>query len=173
MAGFYGPLAFSAYLKGQYMDMDTHFCAITDIYRSSTVETTVWADPWVTRNRAIAAVNQPDIPKARSLLLQSLDLSNSNDDPYGVLSTLMHFSGLALLLDRTLAAARLLGFVERQFEGFFKEMDFLPDQYEYKKHSQTTRTRLPEAEFAALWEAGRAMTLEQAIQLARSLAEGV
>jgi hypothetical protein len=42
------------------------------------------------------------------------------------------------------------------------------DRYEYEKNVNALRTQLDRAAFDAAWTAGRALTLEQAIELALS-----
>ena len=172
IVNFYATLGLSAYLKGQFNDMEINFHAIEENYRHSAVASNVWGETWTVRTQGIAAVNQSDAGKAQALLLKALDLALINQDPYGVLSALLHLAGVALILDQNQGAARLLGCVEAQFEGFFKKMDTVPDGLEFEKHTHRLRERLGEADFTTFWTAGRAMTLEQAMELVRALGDG-
>jgi predicted ATPase/class 3 adenylate cyclase len=166
---FYGTLGLSAYLNNQFFEMENCFLTIEEIFRSSTVESNVWGEIWNVRMRGVAAVNQHEAAKAQPLLEKALNLARINADTYGVLSALLHFAGLAILLKQFETAANLLGFVEIQFEGFFKGMDPLPDRFEFKKHVDRLRQTLNEIDLDAFWSAGRAMTTEQAIQASVTL----
>jgi hypothetical protein len=117
--------------------------------------------------QGIAAVHLGDVTKAQSLLGKALDGSLEQGDDYGALAELNAFAGLAFLMHQNQNAARLLGFFERQMEGFFKPMDEM-DRIEFEQHSARAREKLGEAVFTVLWAEGRAMTMEQALQIART-----
>jgi predicted ATPase/class 3 adenylate cyclase len=171
IVNFHATLGFSAYLKGQFFDLENNFHVIEENYRHSAVASNVWGETWNVRTQGIAAVNQLDAGKASTLLIKALDLALTNQDSYGVLSALLHFAGLALILGQNQAAARLLGCVEAQFEGFFKGMDLLPDRMEFDKHTNRLREKLSEADITTFWNEGQTMPLEQAIELARALGD--
>ncbi len=126
-----------------------------------------WACIYACRMQGIAAVHQGEVAKAQSLLGKALDGSVEQEDAYGALAELNAFAGLALLIHQNQNAARLLGFFERQMEGFFKPMDEI-DRIEFEQHSIRAKDELGEAAFTVLWAEGRAMAMEQALQIART-----
>jgi hypothetical protein len=72
--------------------------------------------------------------------------------------------------DQAERAARLLGASEALLDAIGATLDST-DQADYDRSVAMTRTQLDEATFAAAWEAGRAMTLEQAIAEAMQLGD--
>ncbi len=177
IANFYIDLGLSAYCANRFQEMEDDIRAAEDVIRFSNTLSGLWGEAqWITRLKGVAAVNQADASKAQSLLITALDVAVADADSNGVLSTLIHCAGLALLREQKQTAARLLGFVERQ-----KEMDQvpdlvewqkLPDRMEYEKHINRLHETLSAEDFAALWTEGRAMTMEQALHMARALADG-
>jgi hypothetical protein len=59
-------------------------------------------------------------------------------------------------------AARLLGATAAQFEAIGAAM-WSADQIDYQRNAAALRAVLGQEAFAAAWDAGRALTLEQAI----------
>lgn len=171
IVNFYATMGLSSYLMGQFHDMENYFHAIEEEFCHSTVPSNVWGEAWNARTQGIAAVNQSDVGKAQVYLRNALNLALANQDSYGVLSALLHLAGMALILNQNKAAASLLGFVEAQFEVFFKAMDPVPDKLEFNKHASKLRERMSVADFAAFWSEGRAMNLERALEAAQSLGD--
>jgi predicted ATPase/DNA-binding SARP family transcriptional activator len=164
LSDFYNYLGNYSYRTNQFHDMEENF---HEFFLTISQLNHEWARIYAYRMQGIAAVHQGDFTKAQSLLRKALDLSVEQEDTYGALAELNAFAGLALLIPRYQDAARLLGFFERQLEGFFKPMDEM-DRIEFEQHTTRAREKLGEAAFTALWAEGRAMTMEQALQIART-----
>ena len=77
-------------------------------------------------------------------------------------------AGLASVVARsdTRRAAYLFGAVEAQFEAIGANM-WPADRIEYKDNVAAVRAVLGQAKFASAWAEGRAMTLEEAVELAQ------
>jgi hypothetical protein len=164
LSNFYNYLGLFSYKTNQFHDMEENFHEFFLIFSQSGLE---WPCIYAYRMQGIAAVHQADAAKAHSLLRKALDGSVEQEDAYGALAELNAFAGLALLIHQNQNAARLLGFFERQMEGFFKPMDE-EDRIEFELHSTRAKEELGEAAFIALWAEGRAMTMEQALRIART-----
>lgn len=165
---FYERLGLLAYRFNKFEDMEDYFCEAETIFRLSAPANPLWGETWITRMKGVAAVNQPNAEKARYYLSTALNMAIKNGDPNGVLSAIIHYAGLSILCGQYPEAARLLGFIERQYEAWFKEMDHLPDRDEFKKHTDHVKKALGDADFTALWIKGQSMTTEQAIMLVRA-----
>ena len=63
---------------------------------------------------------------------------------------------------------KLFGAVEAQFEGYNRSLDTW-DQVEFDQIASEVRPQLYEETLAAAWAAGRALTLEQAIEETRQV----
>jgi predicted ATPase/DNA-binding CsgD family transcriptional regulator len=106
---------------------------------------------------------------AREYLLKYLSLAmKSIGYEYDLRLFLSVMARLALELGLLVTAARLLGAVEAQFEGFFKPLD-LWDQEEFDLTASEIHHQLDEITFASAWAAGRKLTLEQAIAEAQNI----
>lgn len=66
-------------------------------------------------------------------------------------------------------AARLFGAAEAEFEAMSAHFFFAVDRAEGDRQVTAIRAQLDEATFAAAWEEGREMTMEQAIEYALEL----
>ena len=164
LSNFYNYLGIFSYKTNQFDDMEENFHEFFLLLSHVGHE---WGCIYAYRMQGIAAVHLGDVTKAQSLLGKALDGSLEQGDDYGALAELNAFAGLAFLMHQNQNAARLLGFFERQMEGFFKPMDEM-DRIEFEQHSARAREKLGEAVFTVLWAEGRAMTMEQALQIART-----
>jgi hypothetical protein len=93
---------------------------------------------------------------------------NSPGYEYDVRLFIMGMAGVAAGVGQYEDAARLLGTVEAQLESFYKPLDPW-DQVEFDWISSEVHLKLNEMTLAAAWEAGRQLTLEQAIAKARQI----
>ena len=111
------------------------------------------------------AFHQGDYASARSLYEESLSIRRELGDKWGIVYSLEAFARLNLQENRSEQAAALWGAAQR----LRKEIGFpLPpdEQDEYDRAVAAAREALGEEAFAAAWEEGRAMTLEQAVAYA-------
>lgn len=137
-----------------------------------------------------------DLPRARTRFLEALDLATAAGDTSGVYTCLIFLAAIQIKGDavpgevvppsvaeapkRVTApqqaappkrmliarAVRLLGWIERQYEGHYRSMDPW-DQVAYDQIVAQAKQALSAAEFDALWQQGCALTLEQALEEAR------
>ncbi len=114
---------------------------------------------------AEAARSQGALTEARALLVQSLTLHGKFNKSKITINTLVERAALALAEGDAPVAARLLGTVEAALESGLATLK--PEQKE--THRQTlaaARAALGDPGFTAAWDAGRAMTLDEAVQYA-------
>jgi tetratricopeptide (TPR) repeat protein len=123
---------------------------------------------WLTRMLGVAALLKGQIQRARQLFLESwaqgckLKSGDRYGDPGSELALILWIGTLAERLGQPAQAARFLGAVESVLETFFKPLSTW-DDLEYERVTDRVRTQLDEASLAVAWEAGRALTLEQAL----------
>ena len=79
-------------------------------------------------------------------------------------------AGVAADLGRFDRAARLLGAAEAYFDTFFKPLDPW-EQAEFDRIAALARERLDDKTYVTAWTEGRALTLDQAIQEAKVVAD--
>jgi DNA-binding CsgD family transcriptional regulator len=130
-------------------------------------------------NLGHVALRLGDLQQARAALLESLGLAHEIHSPYitTIAQALVGLSSVILAevhdpyeaLYRDLRgigqAARLLGLAAGMLES--RGWTLQPfDQPEFDKNVAIARDRLGEEAFTAAWEEGRAMSLEQALELA-------
>jgi predicted ATPase len=135
---------------------------------SDEIQSDPWAACWTPRFIALGHFYIGDIAQARTGFLESLDASLKYDDPDGVYACTIFFGALSAALGNRQRTVKLLGFVERQYEGFYKVMD-VHNQIEFDRQTTRLRAELNEAEFSSLWAQGRAMTLDEALAEARAV----
>jgi predicted ATPase/DNA-binding XRE family transcriptional regulator len=107
-----------------------------------------------------------DVDEARALFEECLTLQQANGNKQGVLEALAGFACLMVDREQFAHAAQLFGAVE----SLRDEMGapFAPaDQKEYDAAVARLHARLDADSVAANWKAGRALALEEAVQLAR------
>ena len=109
-----------------------------------------------------AALSEQDFLGARTLLLESLALRRDSRDKRLIADGLEMLAAVDAETERFEAAARLLGAAAslRQLIAGPRAPVYEPD---YDALQNALRTALGENAFAAAWEAGRAMTWEQAV----------
>ncbi len=111
------------------------------------------------------ASGQGDNVSARSLQRESLEIRRKLDDNRGITESLEALGCLNDREGRPELAARLWGVAERLREESGTQL--APnDRERYELDVKAVREVLGEAKFAVAWTAGRAMTVEQAIELA-------
>ena len=118
-------------------------------------------------NLAFIALHQGEAERARGLARQALDVARVMNNRLEVAKALEILAGSLGVLGQPQLSARLLGASEMALErlGAFHEPN---DQPEFEAIIAAVRAQLDEAAFQASWAAGRALTLEQAIEQAIS-----
>jgi len=104
-------------------------------------------------------------PQAQKYLKESLAWVTKADQRILLPQFLEAFASLATAIKNPERAARLFGAAEALRENAGTPI-FPVDRNEYKRHLTLARTQLDDAAFTAARNAGRAMTLEQAIEYA-------
>lgn len=112
------------------------------------------------------AVHRRDSKRAAALFEQSLDLAWELGVKYCLAWSL---GGLASVAGGTAQGAQLFGAAEAMREAFHILIDPI-DQLDYDHAVATAREVRGDKEFAAAWSAGRGLTLDNAVALARHVA---
>jgi non-specific serine/threonine protein kinase len=105
---------------------------------------------------------QHDEQRARACFTESLRLFQQRGNTRGIIECLAGLAGVVGAQGQIERAVRLLGATAAQFEAIGAAM-WPADQIDYQRTVAALRAVLGEAAFAAAWDAGRALTLEQAI----------
>jgi tetratricopeptide (TPR) repeat protein len=120
-------------------------------------------------NLGYTVLYRGDDEQALTLFTQALSLSKELDRKMRVIDCLAGFAAVAAARGKAEAAARLYGAAEAQYQGLLTEGKTLDslidpvDRREFERYQAICRDRLEEAAFEAAWEAGRMLTLEQAL----------
>jgi len=113
---------------------------------------------------AYQALRQGDYTAARSLFSESLAMARGWHK-WGVAWRLEGFAGLAAKEEEPKRAARLYGAAQVLLDSVGARLDPI-DRLGYDQYVAIAREQLGDAAFAQAWAEGRAMTMEQAIDLA-------
>jgi non-specific serine/threonine protein kinase len=120
---------------------------------------------WVLAEQADCDLAAGDLGRAAVRLREALVTSRELSDGLGVVARLATGARLAAAVGDGERAARLLGAVAAGLDGLGTR--FLPsDQIRYERTRAGVRARMGEAAFAAAFAQGRAMPLEEAVELA-------
>lgn len=111
------------------------------------------------------AMRQGEWEQAVVRLAESLEVRQEIGDKSGSAWCLERLGEIALARGQTAKAARVFGAAASLRASIGSVMDAV-DQSEYASKLATLRAQLGEAQFAAAWGEGGALTLEQAIELA-------
>jgi hypothetical protein len=117
------------------------------------------------RRLAYYALADGNADEAAAHCLESLQINRQIRDPIGIAASVGGLAAVALVGGNKLRAARLLSAVEAILSAIIAPL--LPaDRLEYERNVAALRAQLGDADYAAAWEAGRTMTIEQAIAYA-------
>jgi predicted ATPase/DNA-binding XRE family transcriptional regulator len=117
------------------------------------------------RRVATIALRQSDNAHAIVCCQESLVLNVAVGDKRGIAGSLIGLATISAMREQWAGVARLLGAVAALVER--ATITLLPaDQADFDQVLATTRSRLSAPLFAALWDAGRALTLTQAMATA-------
>ena len=122
-------------------------------------------------NLGNVAFEQGDYLAAGALHEESLAIRRKLDDRMGIASSLEELAGVAASLGRSIRAARIWGAAKRLREEIGSPLP-TNERPRFDRRVAAARSALgDDAAFDRAWQEGRALTLEQAIELA--LAESV
>ncbi len=123
--------------------------------------------PWdLATNRnmsATLAYRRGEYATAEALLREGSELLAPLRDTWPIAYTLAWLAGVAATGGRALRAARLFGAAQPLREATGATIQFEPDRILHEQQFAAARAQLDPATFAAAWEEGRAMGLEQAV----------
>jgi hypothetical protein len=129
------------------------------------------SDSWET-SRAIAvslsslgnvALRQRDYMEARALYQESLAIKRQLGDQQGIAENLEGMSGVAYGLNQMVRATQLWG-VACSLRDTIGSLLPPAEQEEMDERVSSGRMALGEEAFASAWDAGRAMTLDEAVE---------
>jgi predicted ATPase/class 3 adenylate cyclase len=120
---------------------------------------------FVRNNQGYLAHNQRDEDLAAALLMESLVLARETGQQNTIAWCLAGLGWVAMAQGQAERAARLLGAAKAPFDATGNLIHPV-DRAEFDRSAAAARATLGEEAFAAAWEAGRALTLEQAIAAA-------
>jgi non-specific serine/threonine protein kinase len=114
-----------------------------------------------------AAVSRSEYEQAAECFAESLSLALELRDRWGAQECLEAWARIASATGRHKKAARLFGVAEdlRESLGWRRSP---VDQAEHDRRADATRASLGDTAFGTAWDEGRAMTLQQAVDYARS-----
>jgi predicted ATPase/class 3 adenylate cyclase len=120
---------------------------------------------WQLQGLAVVALHQGDCTRAATRFTESLALFQKLKNNNGIAICLVGFAGVSQTQGQPERAARLLGAAEAMFDAAGTVQDGT-ERADCNRYVAATRAQLNEETFTAMWEAGRAMTIEQAIESA-------
>jgi tetratricopeptide (TPR) repeat protein len=135
----------------------------------------IYADPlrpiyfpvFFLRMLGLAQLRQGKFQSAKDMLLKGLAVS-PNEEYYNIPVTMIFLSGLYLETGQPEQAVLLLGFAEKQLENALHPFDDW-DKVVYERITAQARAAMDIETFTAAWEAGKVMTLAQALAYAKEV----
>jgi non-specific serine/threonine protein kinase len=109
-----------------------------------------------------AVLHQGDARRAAAYFAEGLALSREIGSRYHIAMNLAGIAGVAAAQGQPERSARLSGAAEALFDALGIVVEPV-DRTEYDRNREIARAQLDGDAFAAAWEAGRALTIEQAI----------
>jgi predicted ATPase/DNA-binding CsgD family transcriptional regulator len=122
-------------------------------------------------NLGCAVLHQGDEPRAGVCFAEGLALSREIGSRYSIATHLAGMAGMAAQ-GHPERSARLFGAAETMLDSLGIVVEPM-DRAEYDRNAAVARNQLGADAFAAAWEAGRAMTPEQAIEDALAFVSGL
>jgi DNA-binding CsgD family transcriptional regulator len=120
---------------------------------------------WSLHNLAYVAQHQGDYRHMEALFRESLVMYREQGDKQGVAMCVAGLAGVARAAVQPEWATRLLGAAEGLLEAIGAHL-WPADRVEYDRHVAALRAHLDSTTFAAAWDEGHAMPLEQVLALA-------
>jgi non-specific serine/threonine protein kinase len=141
-----------------------------DIFRDNLVRDTALGNGWdaacTALNLALADLLGGQVDEARTHVRESMDTFTEWHDPNGVIETLEAAVGIAVAAEQHVAAARLIGAVDRT-RSTLGLRGSPPDRHRVQAWATRVREKLGSAAFDAAAAEGAAMTYDQAAGYAR------
>jgi non-specific serine/threonine protein kinase len=119
------------------------------------------------QNLGHACLHLGDVERAHALFNESLAAHHAQQNALGMADCLIGFAAVAVVRGSPAVGVRLLA--ASAISGQRVKSSWATTRMEYERYLALARARLTEAEFQAEQAAGRAMSLEQAIDYAQSL----
>ena len=125
------------------------------------------------RGLAYVALQRGQVERAAALCRESLLIHRERRDSWGLAASLAACAALAIACGEPERSAQLYGAAAVRLVGNVNGLHRYPhDQAEQERHIIILRSQLDDATFNAAWEAGRTLTLEQAIAVALEATQG-
>ncbi len=118
--------------------------------------------PSTLHNLAYVALHQGDHRKSAALFGESLAIFREQDDKKGVAECLAGIAGVMGIRGKAKQAATLFGAAETARESLGATL-WPANRMDHDRNVAAVRSQLDDSTFAAAWDQGRALTLEQAI----------
>jgi len=125
-----------------------------------------WQTAWTLYRIATVQIAAGKLDEARRSLRQSLTLHRQGENVPGLLTTLEGFATLALAFGRPRRAVELCGAIDRQREEFSIDTLHSLSPHHFEELIASAKEHLSATAFAAVWEAGQALSFEEAIAYA-------
>jgi predicted ATPase/class 3 adenylate cyclase len=116
-------------------------------------------------NLAHLVLHRGDVTRASALFVQALTLGRKFRSYFLITYCLAGLGGVAAVRGDSRRAARLFGAVDMLFKRMGTQLQST-DQQDFERNVATARAQLDEKTFAAAWEEGKKMTLNQAVEYA-------
>lgn len=116
-------------------------------------------------NLGFVALHRKDLSLSRSLFEQAVQLHIQRRQVGDVAVALTGFAGISVARQSPIRAAQLLGASTNLIGGILESLE-PADRMEYDQILDSVQSQLDQQTFAQAFEAGRALTMEQAIELA-------
>jgi predicted ATPase/DNA-binding CsgD family transcriptional regulator len=156
----FGGLGMLAHEQGDYERAAAYYQAGLARYRELEDR---YGIGWSLHYQGLAACAQGELTRARSLLEAGLRLRHEIGDLEGVAGSLEGLAAVAVAQDELSRAVRLLAAAEACREAVGTPVP-LNECLEYERLQMMARADLGEDAFAATWAAGRALSLDDAIE---------
>jgi predicted ATPase/DNA-binding CsgD family transcriptional regulator len=164
-----GLLGFIAALRDDQAEAETRFTAMLEWGREHAADLVIAS---ALEGLGTCAREQDDQVRAARLFAESLVVAPESRDPLNVIYCVKSLGAVAAATGRREQAARLFGAAEamREVNGFVLQPTEGP---RLERAIAPARERLPETAFRAAWDAGRALSADEAIAEALALAAAV
>jgi predicted ATPase/class 3 adenylate cyclase len=158
-----------AMVAAQQGDLKTTGALIGEAQRTFHSAGDLWGIVQTSGLVAMLALRETDYERARPAAVEALDANEALGNTLGFAVSIQALAVLAVRLGRPEAGVRLAGAVDRIKEVAGGEAP--PEVVGLEDPREIAKGSLTEGRIAALWEEGRAMSLDEAIALARREAQ--
>jgi predicted ATPase/class 3 adenylate cyclase len=149
-------------ILGEYAQARGPYEEALSLYR----QLNLWNDiPATTHNLGYVALAEHDIQRARELFVEALNSQIAYKNALGISECLAGLAGVAGAEERPERAARLFGAADALREASGHTM-WPAEKVDYDRNLAVARAQLDQPSWDAAYSAGRALTMEQAIEYA-------